>query len=90
VDLFVDVADAGTHQVELRYASVEDASRSLSVNGGASVALQFPASGSYTRYETVRTELQLPRGRSTLTLRLTTRDGGSGYVNLDRLDVLTR
>jgi predicted alpha-1,6-mannanase (GH76 family) len=43
----LDRSHAGMYQVELRYASVEDASRSLSVNGGASVAMSTSTAWTY-------------------------------------------
>jgi predicted alpha-1,6-mannanase (GH76 family) len=90
VELQVDVEEAGTYHLELRYASEMDAARSLSANGGERVPLRFPASGAYTRYTSLQAQLPLARGRNTLTLRLDTSAGDSGYLNLDRVDLALR
>lgn len=90
VELLVDVEEAGTYHLELRYASEMEAARSSSANGGARVPLRFPASGAYTRYTSLQAALPLVRGRNTLTVRLDASARDAGYLNLDRVDLALR
>jgi predicted alpha-1,6-mannanase (GH76 family) len=85
VDLLVDVPATGRYELAFRYATVESATRSLSVNGQLiDPSLAFASTGAYTSYATVTPVVTLAEGKSTITIAFATAQASSGYLNLDR------
>jgi hypothetical protein len=88
VDLLVDVPAAGSYELAFRYATGENATRSLSVNGQLiDPSLAFPSTGGYTSYMTVTPVASLAIGKSTITVAFATAQGSRGYLNLDRVQL---
>jgi predicted alpha-1,6-mannanase (GH76 family) len=86
LDLVIDApAGAGQYDLELRYATGDDARRALSV-GATQVAASFafPSTGGYDSYGTVHATVTLAAGRNTLTLLFSAAAGSRGWLNLDR------
>lgn len=90
VDLSMYVPDAGQYVVEFRYATVQDATRTLALDGTDVVqSLSFPSTGGYDVYRTVRSPvLSWAAGHNTLSVQLLTAKGGRGYLNLDRVELV--
>jgi predicted alpha-1,6-mannanase (GH76 family) len=85
VDLLVDVPAAGNYQLELRYATGDNAVRSVAVDGTTvSASLSFPSTGGYTTYAAVDLTTSLAAGPHVVTVAYSS-PWGTGYVNLDRL-----
>jgi predicted alpha-1,6-mannanase (GH76 family) len=88
VDLLVDIPTAGQYELAFRYATGENATRSLSVNAQlVAPSVAFPSTGGYTSYGAVTPIVALPEGKSTITVAFATVDGSSGYLNLDRVQL---
>jgi predicted alpha-1,6-mannanase (GH76 family) len=86
LDVVVDVGAAGDYDVEMRYATGDDAARVISV-GGQQVAASFafPSTGGYDSYSSVSITLPLLAGRNVLNVAFSIGEGSRGYLNLDRL-----
>jgi predicted alpha-1,6-mannanase (GH76 family) len=88
LDLSIAVPASGDYEVDLRYATGDDARRALSLNGQTiDAGLAFPTSGGYDNYASVTTTLALAAGRNTITLAFSSAAGSSGYLNLDRVQL---
>jgi predicted alpha-1,6-mannanase (GH76 family) len=87
VDLHVEVPAAGTFTAAWRYATGDQAKRTVSVNGGAATSVGFPSTGSYDQYATTTETLTLKPGRNVITVKYDNAAGSAGYLNLDRLDL---
>jgi predicted alpha-1,6-mannanase (GH76 family) len=87
VDLHVEVAAAGSFKAEWRYATGDQAQRSVSVNGGAATNVAFASTGSYDQYGTVTQSLMLSAGRNVITVKYDSAAASTGYLNLDRLQL---
>ncbi|HVH47077.1 MAG TPA: glycoside hydrolase family 76 protein [Labilithrix sp.] len=91
IDFLVDVPKAGAYDVELRYATGEDAIRRVSVNGAtAIVSAPFDATGGYGTYGSTTLALTLPSGKSTITFGYDFKSGGKGFLNLDRAQLVAK
>ncbi len=79
------VPTAGAYQLTFRYALASgDRPLSVAVNGSTTVAsLSFPASGGWSTWRTVTTNVALATGTNTVRLRAT----GSSGANVDHLRV---
>jgi predicted alpha-1,6-mannanase (GH76 family) len=85
LDLLVDAPTAGDYDVDLRYATGDDARRALLVGGHEIVAsFAFPSTGGYDTYASVTATLPLAAGRNTITVAFASANGSRGYLNLDR------
>jgi hypothetical protein len=85
LDLLVDAPVAGNYPVELRYATGDSASRTISVNGQLVAGnLAFPSTGGYDTYATVNLTVPLNKGRNVVTFAYSVSHGSGGYLNLDR------
>lgn len=82
----VSVPSAGTYTLAIRHANGTTVNRpmSLSVNGGAARAVDFPGTGAWTTYQTVTTTAALVAGSNTVRVVSSTASGGP---NLDYLEV---
>jgi predicted alpha-1,6-mannanase (GH76 family) len=88
VDFLVVVPSAGSYQLTFRYATGDDAARTLSTNGQVvDASLAFPNTGGYTHYMTVAPVVSLAQGENTITVAFATAQGSRGYLNLDRLQL---
>ncbi len=84
VTFHVNVVDAGTYPVELRYAAgAGNAVRSVSVNGGASSSVSFPGTAAWDAWSTVSATATLVSGHNTITVSYG--PGDANFLNLDRL-----
>ncbi|MEU6250552.1 right-handed parallel beta-helix repeat-containing protein [Glycomyces sp. NPDC047010] len=83
----VTAAQAGAHDVELRYANGTGVGMTLSlyVNGAKATQLALPATGGWASWGTVTTAVNLNAGANQVAVRFDASD--SGNVNLDRLAV---
>ncbi len=83
----IEVPDAGSYSLELRYANGTTAPKTLSVeaDGGAARSLTLPATAGWDTWGTVSTSTSLTAGRHTVALVFGAAD--TGNVNLDRLDI---
>ncbi|RWZ52393.1 carbohydrate-binding protein [Labedella phragmitis] len=84
VTFHVNVVDAGTYPVELRYAAgAGNAVRSVSVNGGSATSVAFPGTAAWDAWSTVSTTAVLQPGHNTITVAYG--PGDANFLNLDRL-----
>ncbi|MFI6944035.1 family 16 glycoside hydrolase [Streptomyces sp. NPDC050418] len=86
----VDVEDEGTYDVGLRYANGPHPAPgtktvSVAVNGGDAQQIALPTTVEWNRWSTEPTRLKLREGRNTITYAV--REGDSGHVNLDAIDL---
>ncbi len=86
VEFTVNVAQAGSAALTFDYANNSGANRpaSLTVNGAAGPALQFPATGAWSLWGQQTVAVNLNAGANTIRL---TGTGAGGVPNLDYLDV---
>ncbi len=87
VDFLANVAQSGTYDAELRFATEPaGASRLVYVNGATVAAnLALPTTGGYDTYGTVKVALPLAAGNNTISVIYNLGQGSHGFVNLDRL-----
>ncbi|MEV0384806.1 glycoside hydrolase family 76 protein [Nonomuraea sp. NPDC050643] len=80
----VNVPSAGPYELRLRYAAgAGDASRRLTVNGGAPLDATFSSTGGWGAWSTVVLNgVTLAQGHNTIRM-----EPGGNYLNLDRLDL---
>ncbi|NEE01988.1 glycoside hydrolase family 76 protein [Phytoactinopolyspora halotolerans] len=86
VTFHVNVVDAGTYPMQLRFAAgAGDAVRSLEVNGASAASVSFPRTGGWDQWSTVSASVPLESGHNTIVLRFDAAAGSTDYVNIDRL-----
>lgn len=85
VTFHVNVADAGSYAVDLRYAAAAGtAARALTVNGTSSPLVSFPSTASWSSWTTTTVSVPLVSGSNTIVLSIAP-GAGSNYLNLDQL-----
>ena len=85
----VSAPSAGTYTLAFRYSGgVGASSRKILVNGTTAVAnLAYPATSSWSDWQTVTTTATLTAGTNLITVLDSSADGSTGWVNLDNLDL---
>jgi alpha-galactosidase len=88
VEFTVTAAQAGQARLTFDYGNGTTADRpaTLTVNGGGSTSLAFPATGAWSLWKTQVATVNLNAGPNTIRLTAT---GAGGVANLDYLDVTT-
>ncbi|WP_290863326.1 CBM35 domain-containing protein [Hamadaea sp.] len=86
VEFTVTAAQAGQARLTFDYGNGSTADRpsTLTVNGGGSTSLAFPATGAWSLWKTQVATVSLAAGTNTIRLTAT---GSGGVANLDYLDV---
>jgi hypothetical protein len=70
----VEAPQDGTYQINLIYVTADPRSASVSADGGAATAVDFPPSGGWGTPATVTVPVRLKAGANTVTI-----DSGSGF-----------
>jgi predicted alpha-1,6-mannanase (GH76 family) len=81
----VNVLEAKTYTVRLRYSTITNSSRRLLVNDAEIVTLEFPESSDWTVLET---NVALVAGANTITVRFDKEADNTGVLNLDYLQIV--
>jgi hypothetical protein len=84
VQFAVNVTIAGTYQMTIGYANgwSSASTHSLSVNGGASTAVNYPQTGAWAVFGTVDVDVNLNAGNNTIRLTKATNFAELDYINL--------
>lgn len=85
VSFRVNVPEAKSYTLQIRYSASGEASRQLTINDSEAVTLLFPSSSDWTMVET---NVDLNAGANTITLTFNEDQGNTGALNLDQLQIV--